>query len=324
MSIYISIACLDVDQELIKTIRSAKDNAASPDNIHIGIAFIINQKFASFIEDRIKHYGYSNIKTVYFGSEGNIGVIRGRALAASLYDGQDYFLQIDSHTIFLQDWDKEMTDKFESASKMLKTDKLILTGLPGHYGYVTPEGKEIFWYDKSCGYPIWIPNEFRIKKYNLIPHGNDSRPEKVSRYLDKMLDDTGFAPANRVSAAFAFGNKQFIENRFSDESVVFWEEEILQSIYYMDKGFAFVYYGRTAPILHLYHGDIIGERGKRVTLAEVNVDMDVMFDQMRMKYLGYLFDQNNEERISRYEKYAHIDLLNGTRKNNEFPKKYYV
>ena len=93
-SIYVSIACLYIDHELIKTIRSAKDNAADPDNVHIGIAFIGNTQFYDFIVERINFYGYKNISHQYYPLEGNLGVGHGRSLAQSMYAGQDYFLQV--------------------------------------------------------------------------------------------------------------------------------------------------------------------------------------------------------------------------------------
>ena len=108
MSIYISLCCLGVDTELIETIKSAKDNSSDPENIHIGVAFIGNKEFCDKVTGETSMY--SNIVTSFHEREGNLGVGRGRSLATNLYSGQDYFLQVDAHTFFLQDWDKFLID----------------------------------------------------------------------------------------------------------------------------------------------------------------------------------------------------------------------
>ena len=52
-----------------------------------------------------------NIKIIYTDYTGNIGVGRGRNLALSQYNFEDYVLQIDSHSRMMPLWDKYLKDK---------------------------------------------------------------------------------------------------------------------------------------------------------------------------------------------------------------------
>jgi len=92
-SIYISLSCLYFDEELIKTILSAKNNARFPKRVYIGLTIIGNYDFYKYILDRTKDI--ENIQIKFFELEGNIGVGHGRSLAMSLYNNQDYILQVD-------------------------------------------------------------------------------------------------------------------------------------------------------------------------------------------------------------------------------------
>jgi hypothetical protein len=329
MSIFVSICCLGIDTELIKTVRSAKDNASNQEDIHIGIAFIGNKKFYDNILEDIGHY--SNIVTSFNELKGNLGVGRGRSLATSLYDNQDYFLQVDAHTFFMQDWDTFLIEKLKVACKETNNEKTVLSGFPGSYGYVDDEGNNLFWVDPRGGYPGYLKDTYcltsdnfagiklnRFKTYkNLIPKWNPINNEEI---LNAMYLENNFIPLVKISAAFMFGNSLFANYTGLEERSKFWEEEILQSINLINEGFSLVFSGPYSPINHFYSEDKRDHRGTREFYTDYAVSEDLHMD-IGIHLMDYV--RNNKKKVKRYNKYIGFDILKSP-KNSDFfkPKRY--
>ena len=315
MSIYISICCLGVDTELIKTIKSAKDNATNPDDIHIGIAFIGNKKFS---EEILKEAApYTNITSQFYSLKENLGVGRARSLATSMYAGQDYFLQVDAHTFFLQNWDTFLVERFTLACKETKNEKTVLSGFPGRYGYVDDEGRDVFWVDDRAGYPVYLKGfhyltpdngaDLRVnifKSYKgLIPHWNPVNDENI---LKTMYSENNFIPLIKISAAFMFGNKHLGLYTGLDPTSEFWEEEIIQSINLVSEGFSLVFSGPYCPATHMYSEDRRDSRGSREYYTDY-LDSRVLTDKIASHFLEFI--KNNKSKIRKYSRYIGFDIL---------------
>jgi hypothetical protein len=329
MSIYISICCLGIDTELIKTIKSAKDNASNPEDIHIGIAFIGNKEFYQNILDESSHY--TNIVSQYYDMEENLGVGRGRSLATAMYSGQDYFLQIDAHTFFLQDWDTYLIERLTLACEETGNEKTILSGFPGRYGYVDDEGHDVFWVDDRAGYPIYLKGYHYLTKENsdglrygifksyknLIPQWN---PVNNPSVLNTLYSDNNFIPLIKISAAFMFGNKFFGSYTGLDPASEFWEEEIIQSINLIGEGFSLVFSGPVCPVTHMYSEDTRDERGKREFYTDY-LDNGEIYPKIASHFLHFI--KNNKSKIKKYSKYIGFNILKGPKNDNIYkPQKY--
>ena len=126
MSIFISVASYR-DPHLQLTLKSAVENANNPSALFFGI---VNQDTArneidySFLPD------YSVIKIHPKNARG-VGYARSKAM--SLYNGEDYFLQVDSHTQFAKDWDIKSIEQFKTAQQIAGHKKIILSCYPGPY-----------------------------------------------------------------------------------------------------------------------------------------------------------------------------------------------
>ena len=131
MSIYVSITCYKYDRELISTINSCLDSAFG--NIVIGLEYCGDIKQRDDILSVIKN---KPIRFIYTPEENNVGIGMGRNNAANLYNGEDYFLQIDSHTKFEKNWDIFLIEKFNKAKEVIKNNKIILTGNLDDYGTI--------------------------------------------------------------------------------------------------------------------------------------------------------------------------------------------
>lgn len=316
-SIYVSIACLYIDHELIKTIRSAKDNAADPDNVHIGIAFIGNTQFYDFIVERINFYGYKNISHQYYPLEGNLGVGHGRSLAQSMYAGQDYFLQVDAHTFFNYNWDSFVKERFDTISRAVNNQKTIVSGYPGHYGYFDEDGNETFWAKDNFNYPHYLQGVFKINGKD-VPAWGDYQPEYISADLGSMVDKQGFAPITKISAAFVLGNKYFAEDNCLEPGSLFWEEEVCQSVNLIDRGFTMAYAGKTMPVHHFYTDENINGKGNRSSLSQFT-DPDVWV-RMSQSYNNFLDNPNNAKKIAAYESYADMSLRYGPSRHESYSR----
>jgi len=124
MKIFIQIASYR-DPELIKTIKSAIENAKKPKNLIFAIArqFNPDDKFDDLSEyDNDKRFRILNIP--YLESK---GACWARHLVQQLYEGEEYTLQIDSHMRFAQNWDEEMIKMIKQLQKK-GYKKPLLTG----------------------------------------------------------------------------------------------------------------------------------------------------------------------------------------------------
>ena len=121
MSIFISIASFR-DPTLVKTIKSALDNAKYPDSIVFGLGLQYEPEEMpdlSFLHPRQK-------KTLYWKPEDRPGLIKIRYLLSKLYGYEQYFLMIDSHMEFIKDWDLKIYQYMDMAQAKSGHDKNIL------------------------------------------------------------------------------------------------------------------------------------------------------------------------------------------------------
>lgn len=138
----IFISCASYRDVLCNTtIDSIYKNAKNPQNIFMGI---VEQNDLSSINETCipltlpKEY-MQNIKTLKMPYKDAKGPTYARYLATQLYDGQDFFFQIDSHSLFVKDWDEKILKMFHDLQQIIKSDKIILSHYPASY---TEYGKD--------------------------------------------------------------------------------------------------------------------------------------------------------------------------------------
>jgi hypothetical protein len=322
-TIYVSVCCLGIDTELETTIQSCFSEAETPEYVYMGVAMIGKKEFYEEISKK-----YENNKNITFKffelNEDTIGVGNGRHLARSLYNDQDYFFQIDSHTLFNSSWDKDLIDNFKKSQKLVNNKKVILSGyLPSYIKYRINEKIEVS-YGTDLWYTRWIPNKFMVLD-KIIPSWDAVIPKLVSRGLYRKIKKTGFAPASKITAMFIFGDKQFANNICLNKNFLFWEEEIIQSIEFIANGFTLVFPGDMCPGNHFYFRQQTKDFGYRDTIGSLfngEEELNNFSLKMEENFLNYIKDENNKEKIKVYEKYAGINLLTGAKNNKVYSKKY--
>jgi hypothetical protein len=124
--IFISIASYR-DPELQWTIKSAIENANNPDNLYFGV---VHQGVDSELFDI---NSIKNMSLIKMHPKEAKGAGFARAKAMELYSGQEYFLQIDSHTRFAPGWDSICIDQLNRAKNISGHSRILLSYFPAPY-----------------------------------------------------------------------------------------------------------------------------------------------------------------------------------------------
>jgi hypothetical protein len=310
-TIYVSTATMD-DSETERSILGLFEKAKYPERISVGMPCSSDSK--SFYKKLKKTFKGKNIKIIYnkFDNKNlsNYGTGYARHLAMSLYSGQDYILQCDSHTNFEQDWDEILIDLFKEAKEKIDHDKIVLTAYLGVYRY-NHDGVEIL--EPRSRYPFYTTGFFNnvYAKWKDMPlFGEDPFPEK-------------FYPCVKFNGNFAFGDKEFAKNPGTYKEAFFYDEEIVQGINLINSGFYMVYPNVNLPITHFY-SDFKNEFGgeRKYFIEYLSEKNNIMLHNIAQnRYIKLISDK---EYVRKYENYAKINLSLGLYKDNEYiPEKYY-
>lgn len=104
MSIFLSIASY-CDPVLAFTLRRALATAARPEQLHFGI---VDQSPAEWPRTEAADVAPARLTFVRIDPRDARGPCWARAIGMSLYDGEDWFFQIDSHMDFEPGWDETL------------------------------------------------------------------------------------------------------------------------------------------------------------------------------------------------------------------------
>lgn len=134
--IFVSIASYR-DPLLATTIKDALENAAYPDRIVFGVVdqSYSNEKYEVPIELR------SQVRYVGIDPGDARGACWARSLCMSLYSGEEWFLQIDAHTLFSPGWDSYMVENLALCYQ--RSNKPVLTGFPNAFNMVNGVPKRL-------------------------------------------------------------------------------------------------------------------------------------------------------------------------------------
>lgn len=129
MRIFVSIASY-CDPLLAWTIGRAVETAAAPAGLHFGV---VDQSAAN-VERLAPPAGGARLSQVRLDPVDARGPCWARAIAMSLYDGEDWFLQIDSHTDFDAGWDARLAA--QAAALGAPERSLVVSSYPNAFDLV--------------------------------------------------------------------------------------------------------------------------------------------------------------------------------------------
>lgn len=332
-TIYVSIPSLD-DMELPKTVASALESAEFLDRVILGVSITSdNKKLYSQIK-KIKKLYPNNIRLKYTKiSKSNeaslIGVGRGRLRAASMYDQEDFFLQVDSHTMFSDSWDSVLISLLSEAQLVTKNEKTILTAYAAKY-YIDENGNRFVTENDNIPgsinklgflYPTFVD---RATRNDIIP-GWAVKDSKNARELPDK-----FVPSFKFNANFAFGNRHFANNLGISDREMFFDEELIQTLELMGNGFSLVFPNvNDAPVKHYYadHGTneeiLTVYKRKNIVLSFKGVSMGTQQSLASKNYFEYVSDPRRKHVVESYQRYAGINLLTAkSTKHDSFPESW--
>lgn len=311
-TIYVSVATMD-DTETERSILSLFEKAKHSERIYVGLSCSTDSK--SFYKKLAKSFKNKNVKILYTKLTPNsfdcYGTGQARYKAFSMYSGQDYVLQCDSHTNFEQDWDEILINTFKEAKAELKYDKIVLTAYLGMYQH-NSTGVEII--DSRSRYPYYVSgffNNYFVRWIDKALFGERGYPKR-------------FYPCVKFNGNFAFGDKEFAKNPGTYKDAFFYDEEIIQAVNLINNEFYMVYPNMDLPLTHLYsdHKNEFGGERKYFIEYLSEKSSDIIHNLAHQRYNSLI---NDKEYVKKYEEYAKINLRLGLYKDTYYiPEKYFV
>lgn len=320
--IYLAIPDIG-DSELRVTIENLFDTADRPDAIHVGVCHSIPLKDPRVINKIYNEYSsYKNIKHHFINSYRSTGVSFGRKGAAINYSGEDFYMQVDSHTMFKENWDAVCLEYYLESENKFNTNKVILSAyLPG-YQYVS-ETERNFVYDSMPYYCYYFSNQNNDEYKKIIKsesnktswnENTDKYDKFKSDYSDYFINMQLHSAFGEISSEerlilsrklaanfmFARGDLGRNYNKLFPIDTYFFEEEYLISIEAINMGYIFVHPNLNLPLGHLYSGEF-NEFYPSRPMVEYN---EKIYDGLRYQLFNYLNNQQNQNKIKKYCEWA--------------------
>lgn len=320
MSIFIAMPTMH-DLELEPTILDALNKAHKPEDIYFGIRELTSQE--SNLKSLENRYGNKIRYTISNIDEHNrldlIGVGKGRQAVANLYDGEDYILSIDSHTLFSDGWDTTLINLYGKAIYETNNVKTIITAYPAKYSYET--GSREF-KDKTNLYPyIGFDEEVDLisHKFLKIPLYKVSPPWMCKPFVDTAKE---LIPATKFAYNFSFSGLNFFDDE--DPELVMMEEDMCKTLKLLDDGWELVYPNLDYPILgHLYVTEISELGGGRASWRDfVNNEEQEMLEQREAENM-WRYIEKYRDTAQRYEKWVQCRFNSEDKHNMYIPESWF-
>lgn len=246
-TIFVSIASYR-DKELIPTIKNMVEKADHPEQLFISVCWQVEEPdFSIFMDIGALETDYQSdnpdvIRLNYQGATLNIHFIQiyqakgacwARHCCELYYTNEHYFLQIDSHCRFTENWDTEIISYYLSLKQ--HTDKPVVTGYPPHYSPATEEAEEV----RGEGCSRMVFNAFNDNDIpSFLPIG--------------LLDRTQHTRGCFLAGGFTFSSGSFVLDVPNDPQIFFLGEEIAMSARAYTHGYD-LYYPHKIFLWHFYN-----------------------------------------------------------------------
>jgi len=306
MSIFISIASYQ-DPLLVSTIFGAYNNATNKDELIFSICDQSDNPVN--IEDLTfeKQVRYEHVDPVF-----SKGPCWARHRAQSFYQGEDYFLQIDSHTQFLPNWDV----LFEEALLKIEAEQIndsyfakpIITSYPRSFK-VLDFDKGLFELNTGDKHTQVIT----YRKDSLFSRGSFSRQIGIpTKYTD-------ITHAYLMAAGCIFTRGRFVEDIPYDPNYYFYGEELSMALRAFTHGFSF-FHIPDVPLFHLYtdvsniprklHWDPEDDKNRAIKWNELEKKSLDRLDDLFAENIEGSMGLGSERSLDDYAMISGIDLKN--------------
>lgn len=231
--IFISMASY-LDPMLFFTLRDAVAKAAQPDLLRFAVIdqHVLDQRDSI----RLLPFG-AQVRYLHVHPQDTLGVSWARNMAFSLYNGEQYLLQIDSHMCFEQGWDDNL--RAQHTALLAQSARPVLSTYPYPFEMVDGQPR----YERSEGKTVLV-----LRPHPETPLGPDS---VVLRFIGRHLFTDSPVPGCHVAAGFIFCAGEFVEQVPYDPYLYFHGEEQSLAVRAYTRGWD-IYHPTWVPLYHLY------------------------------------------------------------------------
>lgn len=293
--VFVSIASF-CDTDVINTIKSLIEEAFDSDRVYIGLHLQDNEDFYK----KILSYNFKNLKIKFTPAELTKGVHWARnKIKEELYNNEDYFLQLDSHSRVKKNWDNILINQYKSFG----LEKVVISTYPNHFDIPDEEKKYLL---KSNNAPLIVSGFF---------NPNDKNDNRVKVKNIESLKDYEMINTYWISAGFFFTKKQWVKEVVYLDNIRYkGEEDLLTFLSYL-KGWN-LRLTSEATVWHNYNYKIKNSTDKpgseNPTSGEpyrIHNNQYFIKEEKPIDLLNYyLFECSHEKSLHSLEKYFNIKL----------------
>lgn len=295
MSIFISIASYR-DPALVQTIESALSNANKPDNLYFGVVI---QDIKKETPDLSK---YKNIKSITMHPRDARGAGFARDKAVSLLEDQQYFLQIDSHTIFEKGWDDIAINELAKAKEIAKNKKVLLSYFPPPFYIEQNKSISIIKNDKKQ-----LPYPTRQKP--ILNKKREWTAERIE-FEDKQRSNP--EQSSTVLGGFIFADADLVREIPYDPEIAFFGEEICFAMRAWTRGWD-IYSPSKTIVYHFYFRHNYKKVWKDINIRKISWSdiEDISKEKQKRVLCGIeqgVYGSGTERSLSDFELFTGLDF----------------
>jgi len=302
MRIFISIASYQ-DKLLPVTIHSAYSSAKYKDNLTFGVVDQCEYKL-DFSKSRIAN----QITYTHLDPDAARGPCWARSLAQTLMKDEEYFLQVDSHTIFEKDWDEYLLNYIKTIKK--SHDKPVISAYPRGFEVADFE-KKIFKksQEDDPSTHVMVLDEEKVFKdgYFSMQKGLPTESKQIYK---------GFL----ISAGFLFSTREFVDVVPYDPHLYFEGEETSLALRLFTRGFD-IFHIPKIPLFHCYvnssdqftrpmHWNEDEDKNRSVKWVELQRKSKKRIEEIIEGKLKDSFGLGSERSLNDYKDFSGIDIKN--------------
>lgn len=277
MKIFVSVTSF-CDPHLRFTLTGLFQKAVEPENLRVALIDQSNDENRSWISAMP---WAENIRYLQMSPIDSCGCSWARALAFSFFRGEEYLLQVDSHTHFEQGWD----------AKLLAHMQFLQTQSPRSILSTYPPG---FHFDES-GQPVLV-HAIASTVYRLrpIPEQNLSANKVTLRFEVRHVAHADYVIGHHLAGGFLMAPGSFVEDVPYDPYLYFHGDEQSMALRAFTRGWT-IYHPRhdEVPLFHLYQepGTIYATQHWRQDLEEQRA---VRFSELTLRAQARLCNLVND------------------------------
>jgi len=231
MRIFVSIASY-CDPVLPFTLERAVAMAADPARLHFGV---VDQSPAG--SPRVRAPGGARLSLVQLDARDARGPCWARALAMSLHDGEDWFLQLDSHMDFDAGWDERLLAQALALGAPRR--RLVLSSYPDAFAFVD-------------GQPVRRPTTGGVLAQVLKPGAAFEPGHPVLSFQAQPVETDRALPGFHVGAGCLFAPGSITHEVPYDPWLYFHGEEQAMALRLYTRGWD-LFHMPLLPVHHLYN-----------------------------------------------------------------------